>query len=301
MFEFFFKYPSPVFTKGRFVLLSAWPAWLLPVLILVSAGGLALLVRWRMREAAPTLRSWRAWAVWGTQSAVVGLVLLLLWQAAMTVAALSSQQNIIAVVVDDSRSMAIADSGGKTREAAALAALEDGVLSGLQKRFQTRIYRLGGGIKRVDGLNGIEPMEGATHIGDGLKQLATETSDLPIGAVLLLSDGGQNTAGMGDSGIGLDALQALRNRRLPVHTVGFGSLENAHDVELENVSVAASAIANARLAATISFTQHGYAGQKTTLSIRDGEKTLAAREVTLAANGAVRSRRSRATGRPSGR
>jgi len=223
MFQFFFKYPSPVFTKGRFVLLSAWPAWLLPVLILVSAGGLALLVRWRMREAAPTLRSWRAWAVWGTQSAFVALLLLLLWQPAMTVAALSSQQNIIAVVVDDSRSMAISDSGGKTREAAALAALEDGVLSGLQKRFQMRIYRLGGGIKRVDGLNGIEPMEGATHIGDGLKQLATETADLPIGAVLLLTDGGQNTAGMGDSGIGLDALQALRNRRLPVHTVGLES------------------------------------------------------------------------------
>ena len=37
---------------------------------------------------------------------------------------LSSQQNIIAVVVDDSRSMAIADSDGKTREAAAVAALE---------------------------------------------------------------------------------------------------------------------------------------------------------------------------------
>ncbi len=35
MFQFFFKYPSPVFTKGRFVLLSAWPAWLLPVLIVV--------------------------------------------------------------------------------------------------------------------------------------------------------------------------------------------------------------------------------------------------------------------------
>ncbi len=287
MFQFLFKYPSPVFTKGRFVLLSAWPAWLLPVLIIAAAGGLALLVRWRMRDASPTLRNWRAWAVWGTQSTFVALVLLLLWQPAMTVAALSSQQNIIAVVVDDSRSMAIADNGGKTREAAALAALEDGVLSGLQKRFQTRIYRLGGGIKRVDGLNGIEPMESATHIGDGLKQLVTETSDLPIGAVLLLTDGGQNTAGMGDSGIGLDALQALRNRRLPVHTVGFGSLENAHDVELENVSVATSAIANARLAATISFTQHGYAGQKAMLTIRDGEKTLAAREVTLAANGAI--------------
>ena len=288
MFQFFFKYPSPVFAKGRFVLLSAWPAWLLPVLIVVCVGGLALLVRWRLKDAAPGLRSWRAWAVWGTQSAFVALILLLLWQPAMTVAALSSQQNIIAIVVDDSRSMAIADSGGKTREAAALAALQDGgVLSGLQQRFQTRIYRLGSGVTRTDGLNGVTPTEAATHIGDGLKQLATETSDLPIGAILLLTDGGQNTAGMGESGIGVDALQALRNRRLPVHTIGFGSLEHAHDVELENVSVAASSVANARLASTISFTQHGYSGQKAVVTVRDGDKTLAAREVTLAANGVI--------------
>jgi len=287
MFQFLFKYPSPVFTKGRFVLLSTWPAWLLPVLIVLSAGGLALLVHWRLRDAAPRLRSWRAWAVWGMQSAFVALLLLLLWQPAIAVTELNSQQNIIAVVVDDSRSMAIADSDGKTREASALAALQDGVLSGLQKRFQTRIYRLGSGVTRMDGLNGIEPTEAATHIGNGLKQLAAETSDLPIGAVLLLTDGGQNTAGMSGSGIGLDVLQALRNRRLPVHTIGFGSVEHAHDVELENVSVAASAVANARLVATISFTQHGYAGQKAMLTVRDGDKALAAREVTLAINGAI--------------
>jgi hypothetical protein len=287
MFQFFFKYPSTVFTKGRFVLLSAWPAWLLPVLIVLSAGGLALLVRWRLRDAAPQVRNWRAWAVWGMQSAFVTLLLLLLWQPAIAVTELNSQQNIIAVVVDDSRSMAIEDSGGKTREAAALATLQDGVLAGLEKRFQTRIYRLGRGATRVDGLSGIGPTEAATHIGDGLKQIATETSDLPVGAVLLLSDGGQNTSGMSGSGIGLDALQALRNRRLPVHTIGFGSEEHAHDVELENVSVAASAVANARLAATVSFTQHGYVGQKAILTVRDGDKTLAAREVLLAANGAI--------------
>jgi hypothetical protein len=104
---------------------------------------------------------------------------------------------------------------------------------------------------------------------------------------LLLTDGGQNTTGMGDSGIGVDALQALRNRRLPVHTIGFGSLEHTRDVELENVSVAASAIANARLVATISFKQNGYAGQKAMVIIRDGDKTVTGREVTLAANGVI--------------
>ncbi len=287
MFQFLFKYPAPVFTKGRFILLSPWPWWLLPVLIAVFAGGLALLVHQRQRDAAPKLQSWRAWAVWAMQSALVALILLLLWQPAMSISALSSQQNIIAVVVDDSRSMAIADSDGKTRESAALTALQNGVLAGLQKRFQTRLYRLGTAVRQVDGLKGIEPTEAATHIGDGLKQLAEETSDLPIGAILLLTDGGQNTAGIGGSGIGLNALQSLRNRRLPVHTIGLGNPEHAHDVEIEDVSVAANAIADAHLTATVSLTQHGYAGQKATLTVRDGDKTLAAHEVTLAPSGAL--------------
>jgi uncharacterized membrane protein len=225
-------------------------------------------------------------------------VLTLLWQPAIMVAELSSQQNIIAVVVDDSHSMSIADSDGKAREAAALAALQGGVLDGLKNRFQTRIYRLGSELARVDDqagfaqvnnakLNSITPSDPATHIGDGLKQLATETADLPVGAILLLSDGGENTAGMGGTGINVDALQALRNRRLPVHTIGFGKEQNAHDVEVEDVGVAPAATANARVSTTVSFMQHGYAGQKAALVVRDGEKTLGEREITLAADGRI--------------
>jgi len=269
------------------VLLSTWPKWLLPVLILGFSVGLAMLVRRRLRDASPKLQTWRAWAVWGMQSACVALILLLLWQPAMTVSALSSQENIVAVVVDDSRSMAVADSDGKTREAAAIAALQDGILSGLQKPFQVRLYRLGNGVTQLDRLDKLLPVETATHIGDGLKQLAAETADLPIGAIVLLSDGGENTAGMNGSGIGVDALQSLRDRRLPVHTVGFGKVNRAHDVELEDVSVASSAILNARLTATLSFKQDGFAGQKATLTVRDGDKRLAAREVTLAPNGVL--------------
>jgi uncharacterized membrane protein len=287
MFQFLFKYPSTVFTKGRFVLLSAWPAWLLPVLAVAAAIGLALLIRSRLRDATPNLRDWRAATIWAMQSALVALVLFLLWQPAIVIAELNSQQNIIAVVVDDSRSMSIADSEGKSREAAAIAALEGGLLAGLAKRFQTRIYRLGSQLAPVNSLQQIQPVEPATHIGEGLKQLATETADLPVGAILLLSDGSENTEGLGGSGVGVDALNALRNRRLPVHTVGFGKPDSEHDVEMEDVSVAASAAVNARVATTVSLMQHGYTGQKATLAVRDEDKTLTEREITLAPDGRI--------------
>ena len=57
------------------------------------------------------MRNWRAGVIWLLQSAVAALMLLLLWQPAIMVAELKPQQNIIAVLVDDSRSMAIADNG----------------------------------------------------------------------------------------------------------------------------------------------------------------------------------------------
>jgi len=287
MFELLFKYPSAVFRKGQFVLLGKWPAWLLVVVSGAAVVGLALLIRWRLQNAAPEVRNWRAWAVWGMQSAFLALVLFLLWQPAIIVAELSSQQNIIAVVVDDSHSMSIADSDGRTREAVAVAALEGGVLAGLRQRFQTRLYRLGSELTRVDGPREIAPVEPATRIGDNLKRLATETSELPVGAIVLLSDGGQNTAGTGGSGISRDALEALRNRRLPVHTVGFGREESSHDVEIEDVGMAANAITNSRIAATVSLTQRGYAGQPAKLTVRDGAKALAEREITLAADGRI--------------
>ncbi|MGA8728783.1 MAG: hypothetical protein WB608_08540 [Terracidiphilus sp.] len=285
MFQFLFKYPIPVFTRGHFVLLSTWPAWLLPVFIAIAGGGLALLIRWRLRDAAPRLRSWHAWIVWLMQWATLALLLLLLWQPAITVSELSSQQNIIAVVVDDSRSMATSDVNGRAREDAALAALNGGVLAGLQNRFQTRLYRLDTDIKRIDSTRGITPSGTATRIDDGLKQLVAETSDLPVGAIVLLSDGGQNMAGVGGSGISPDTLQALRNRRLPVHTIGFGREQLAHDVEIEDVSIAEKALANARVSATVTFTQHGYTGEKATLVVRDDNKILEEHQITFGPDG----------------
>ena len=65
--------------------------------------------------------------IWGLQTLLAALLLVLLWQPAITVAELKPQQNIIAVLVDDSRSMAITEDGS-TRQAQAVQALQNGVL-----------------------------------------------------------------------------------------------------------------------------------------------------------------------------
>ena len=209
------------------------------------------------------MRSWRAWVIWGLQTLLAALILVLLWQPAITVAELKPQQNIIAVLVDDSRSMAISEDG-VTRQAQAVKALQNGVLDSLNRSFQTRLYRVDAVPARIDSLKDLQPSAPSTRIGDSLKQLSDETSDLPIGAVVLLSDGDDNTGG-----IGADAISALRARHIPVHTVGFGRERAAHDVELDDAVVAPRALADSRLAAKITFHQRGYAGAKINLTVRD--------------------------------
>ena len=281
MFEFLFKYPSALFSRGEFALLGGWPRWVLVLLVLTVAGALAWRIRSGLPEAAHSLRSWRAAAIWLLQSALAALLLLLLWQPAITISELKPQQNIIAVLMDDSRSMSIADEGAP-RQVRAVEALDDGVLSELQKKFQLRLYRLDRGLSVVPDFKQLQASAPVTHIGDSLRQLSDETSELPIGAVVLLSDGGENSGGLDR-----EAISALRNRRIPVHTVGLGLEQPARDVEVNDASVAPRALADSRLAATVNFQQHGYAGRKAMLRVREDSKVLAAREVTLAANGAV--------------
>ena len=281
MFELLFNYPRTVFSRGDFVLLASWPKWILGLLILGVAAGLAFLIRSRMAQAAPGISRWRAGIIWLLQSSLAGILLILLWQPAIMIAELKPQQNIIAVVVDDSRSMGITEDGS-TREAQVVKALQSGVITDLQKKFQTRLYRLDGGVSQISGVNDLHASAPETHIGDSLKQLAEETSDLPIGAVVLLSDGSDNSGG-----IDADTISLLRNRRIPIHTVGFGREQIAHDLEINDVALPPRALADSRLAATVTLHQRGYAGQKVTLKVRDGQKILAAQDVTLGPDGSM--------------
>jgi len=217
------------------------------------------------------------------QTLLAAVLLVLLWHPAITVAELKKQQNIIAVLVDDSRSMAISDDGS-TRQAQAVKSLETGVLDSLNRSFQTRLYRVDNVAARIDSLKDLKASAPSTSIGDSLRQLSDETSDLPIGAVVLLSDGDDNSGG-----IAADAINTLRARHIPVHTVGFGRERAAHDVELDDAVIAPRALADSRLAAKITFHQRGYAGAKINLTVRDAStgqaKMLASRTINLGPDG----------------
>lgn len=278
MFEFFFNLPWPAFRKGTIVLARDWPVWWLGVL-LVAALVLAawLIYRRRSQVASPA----RAAILTLMQWAPLAVLLVLLWQPALSISTLEAHQNAIAVIVDTSRSMGI-DDENSTRLQSAKKVLDSGLLDELKKKFTVVLYEAGPELRRVESLRELQPVQSSTRLGPVLKQMAGEAGTLPIGGVVLLSDGADNSGGVDKT-----ALQALRAVRMPVYTVGFGREEMQRDIELGDVQMPQRAIPGARITATLLLRQSGFAGTNVLLEARSGNKVLTARQVRLPADGQV--------------
>jgi uncharacterized membrane protein len=281
MFEFLFKYPPTVFAKGSFVLLGQWPLWLLIGLLAASALALGWVIWSRRHVIAPTMRGPRTAVVWILQSLLVCLLLFLLWQPALSIATLRPQQNIVAVVIDDSKSMSTSEDG-HSRKDQVLSTLNGGLLNSLKSKFQVRLYRLGDHLERIENVEKLNASAPATHIGDGLKEVLADAATLPIGAVVLMSDGADNSGG-----IDLDTISDIKRQRIPIHTVGFGRERMAHDVELTDVQMPARSLAKSRLQAQVTFHQWGLKGEKARLVVRDAGKVLTSRDIVLSGDGAA--------------
>jgi len=279
MFEFLFKYPRTVFSKGTFVLLGQWPLWLLVVGLLAAAGLLGWTIWSRRAAIAPSMRGPRTAMVWLLQTLLVCLLLFLLWQPAMSIATLRPQQNIVAVVIDDSKSMATQEDG-RSRKDDVLKTLNGGLVKSLQSKFQVRFYRLGDHSERIEKLEQLNAAAPATHIGDNLKEVLADSATLPIGAVVLLSDGADNSGG-----IDLETISEIKRQRIPIHTVGFGREQIPEDIEVTDVQLPAKSLAKSRLQAAVSFRQRGYGGAKAKLTVRESGKVLATRDIVLKGDG----------------
>ncbi len=283
MFQFLFKYPFAAYRKGSLVLLSGWPVWALAAAALAAGGVLGWLI-WKRRGAAA--RGLQPAILWLLQTALVALILLLLWHPALSVATLAPQQNIIAVVVDDSRSMDVRDMGGKSRRERMTALLEGGLLEQLRRKFQVRLFRLDAGVERMEKLAEMKGGEPATRIGTGLQRLMEGFAALPVGAVVLLSDGADNAGG-----IDAAAMAAIRQRRIPVQTVGFGKETIEDDVELAGVDLPAKVMAGSRVEAVAAIRQAGFEGRRARLTVRGNGRVLASRDITLDGEGKTQTER----------
>jgi uncharacterized membrane protein len=232
-----FKYPPRVFARGDLVM-----APVVPVMVVAAAAVLVLLVVIAAYARVQSLRPADRAILATLRAAAVLLVIGCLLRPGLVIASAVPQRNVLAVVMDDSRSMRIRDVGDGTRTAAVQRTFADtGTLSKqLAEKFAIRRFRFAADASPIAGAAALKSNGTRSDLAQALNDVREDLNGMPLAGVVIVSDGADNGSGALD-----DALLALRARRVPVFTVGVGTERFARDVAIERVQAPRRTLAGA--------------------------------------------------------
>ena len=114
VFQLLFKYRPVIFQQGEFRLVPSTGSYVGAIVVAVAV--IATILTYRAARARGAATKHRI-VLTAIRVATLGLMLFCLFRPVLVVRAAVSQQNFIGVLLDDSRSMQIADEGGQTRGA----------------------------------------------------------------------------------------------------------------------------------------------------------------------------------------
>src|SRR5688572_22815742 len=201
----------------------------------------------------------------GLRIAAIAIVATCLARPVLAVSRAIEQRNVVGIVVDDSRSMRIADHNGLGRGDYAkqvFGGADSALYRALAEKFQLRFFRTSGAGGRSDVLGDAPLNASRTHLATALLRAEEELSGAPVAGMVLISDGADNSAAMAGATPMLEQLLALRARQVPVYTIGVGSERFARDIELSRVEVPGTVLRDASILVEVVVAQRGYAGKK---------------------------------------
>src|ERR1700687_837262 len=148
LFEFLFKYPAFVFHQGDFTFAASRST--MAVIAIVAAAALGALLTYRGIASDRSLRD--RVALVALRVAAVALLVFCLFRPSLVLKAAVPQQNFLGILLDDSRSMTIADKDGQPRTEfihQQLTQPESPLLTALSQRFVLRFFRFSSTADRV--------------------------------------------------------------------------------------------------------------------------------------------------------
>jgi uncharacterized membrane protein len=289
-----FKYSPRAFSRGEFVTAPVVPAvWL---------AGLAVLGLVIVAVAHARLRTLPAHdrVVLGTlRAAAIVLVLACLFRPGLVIAAAVPQRNVLAVLIDDSRSMRIADatdtrvpgpsttqdtsaatSGSRIAAAQRIFADSSALMRRLASRFAVRTFRFAAGATPVRSVADARAAGTRSDLAQSLADVREDLEGMPLAGVVLVSDGADNGTTSMD-----DALLALRARRVPVYTVGVGRERFERDIAVERVQAPRRMLSGAAGMVEVDIRLRGVADARVPLTLEADGRVIATEMIQRPARG----------------
>jgi len=294
VFRFFFKYPLLVFEQGDFVLgLSRSTTF---VLLVAAALAAAALITYRSIAADGPVRDKVVLVL--VRLSFVAVLLFCLARPTLVLKAAVPQQNFLGVLVDDSRSMMIADDEGQPRSQFVqrqFTGPNAALLQDLSKRFVLRFFKFSSSAGRVASLSEAHYEGTATRLGDALERARDELSGLPLAGLVMITDGADT------SDVSLDdPLASLKARSIPVFPVGLGQERFTRDIQISRVETPRVALKGSALVVDVVVSQTGYSGKTVALNVEDGGRIVTSQPITLPPDGQSLSAKVRFTANDAG-
>jgi uncharacterized membrane protein len=292
LFRLLFEYRPVVFQQGEFRFAPTSGSY---VALALAIGAAIIIVVSYLRSgarAAPPAGAAPGWfarppVLLGLRLALIALVAACLFRPVLVVNAAVAQQNFLALLIDDSRSMQIADaSTGATPLARGEFARQkftdpaQGLLTSLSDRFVVRTFRFSSTAARMAKPDELTFAGGQTRLGAALEGARQELAGLPLAGMVVVSDGADTT----DEALS-SALLSMQAAALPVFTVGVGQDRLPRDIQIDRVNTPRRALKGTSLLIDAVVRQTGYAGETVMLDVEDGGRLVGSQAVTLPADG----------------
>ncbi len=294
LFEALFTYPPIVFQEGEFRFV--WGSSSLFAAVLVGAV-IALAVVTYRRAHVEEGRTRDRVILTGLRVAALALVLFCLFRPMLIVRAAVEQQNVLAVLLDDSRSMQIPDWDGRSRGDYVREEFgpEGELLGALSDRFQVRTFGFSSGTARLESADALAYGGAQTKLGVALEGVRDELAGLPVAGIVMVTDG----ADTGDETLD-EALLGLKADRIPVFAVGVGAETIPRDVQIDRVSTPRAVLKDASLLLDVIVRQTGFGGRTVTVDVEDEGRLVGSEQVVLPRDGSPASVRVRASASETG-
>lgn len=279
LFRFLFEYRPVIFQQGEFRLAPSTGSYVAAAI--AAAAVLLTVATYRGLRARGRVRDRIILTL--LRITTLGVMLFCLFRPVLVVKAAMPQQNFLAVLIDDSRSMQIADWGTESRGAfvkQAFGAKDAALVKALSERFVLRTFRFSSAASRLASADELTFGGAQTRLGAALEGARQELAGLPLAGMVLVSDGADTT----DASLS-EALLGLKAASVPVFTVGVGRDRLARDVQIDRVSTPRTALRGTSLVIDAVVTQTGYAGETVSLDVEDEGRIVGSQDVKLPVDG----------------
>jgi len=244
---------------------QSFPIWVAVIILIIS---FAIVIFSYYRTDKPLNRRSR-YILIALRILAIGVILFCLLDPTVVMKEETIRKSNVLVLVDDSQSMSLADSGEKTTridDVKNVLTSKDGlksIIESLDEHFNTQLYQFSSEVTPVKELSSLKAQGNLTDIGKAITKTVDDWKGQPVAGIVLITDGGHNS--------GEDPIRSAQKASVPIYTIGVGQTKLPRDISVSRVEVSPVAYMDHALPVRVAISSNGYDGREVRIKLNQSD------------------------------